>query len=206
MPDNKWAKIVTDLRNELAYIENRCHDIARRFEALQVEAESLKMDFLEYSLEKQRGAAACQRGFTLLIRDRGKMGAGLAVTVINSILGGLIGKDEYAALGAGLSGFNSLLQGFGETRWAVSLGKKLVIAPYNAIPAKGTWITLESLITAIYDLKTEALRGKRLGTLDDIIQRLQQSKGKLIRVALPIEIEQDGGLPSYTTKQVIVTS
>jgi len=196
MLDNKWAKIVAELRNELAYIESSCQGIARRFEVLQVEAESLKMDFLEYSLEKQREAAACRRGFTLLIEDRKKMGAGLAATVVNSILGGLIAKDEYAALGAGLSGFNSVLQGFGETRWAVSLDKELVVAPYNAISAKGTWITLESLIAAIHDLKTEALQGKRLGTLDNIIQRLQQSKGKLIRVALPIEIEQDGGLPS----------
>jgi hypothetical protein len=56
--------------------------------------------------------------------------------------------------------------------------------PYNAIPAKGTWVTLESLMAAIHDLKTEALQGKRLGTLDNIIQRLQQSKGKLIYIVL----------------------
>ncbi len=185
MSDNKWAKTIADLRKELAYIESSSQGVGRRYEILQREAESLKIELLEYCLEKQRRAVACQRGFALLIGDRKKMGAGLAVTAAASILGGLIAKDKDTALNAGLSGFNGVLQGFGETRWAVSLQKELVIVPYSAIPAKGTWVTLESLIAAIRDLKTETLQGKRLGTLDNRIQRLQQSKGKLIYIALP---------------------
>ncbi len=185
MSDNKWAQTIADLKKELACIETSSQGVGRHFEILQREAESLKIEFLKYSLEKQRKAVARQRGFALLIRDRKKIRTGLAVTASGSILGGLIAKDKYAALNAGLSGFNGVLQGFGETRWAVSLQKELVIVPYNAIPAKGTWVTLESLISAIHDLKTEALQGKRLGTLDNIIQRLQQSKGKLIYIALP---------------------
>jgi hypothetical protein len=184
MSDNKWAKTVADLENELARIESSCKEIGRRFGILQLEAESLKMDFLKYSLGKQREAVARQRGFALLIKDRRKIGAGLAVTVSASILGGLIAKNKDAALNAGLSGFNGVLQGFGETRWAVSLQKGLVILPCNAIPAKGRWVTLESLVAVIDDLKTEALQGKRLGNLDNIIQRLQQSKGKLIYIPL----------------------
>ena len=182
MSDNRWTQTITDLKKELACIESSSQGIGRRFEIIQREAESLKIEFLRYSLEKQRKAVASQRGFALLIRDRKKIGTGLAVTAGGLILGGLIAKDKYAALNAGLSGFNGVLQGFGETRWAVSLQKELVIVPYDAIPAKGTWVTLESLIAAIYDLKMEALQGKRLGTLDNIIQRLQQSRGKLIGV------------------------
>ena len=193
MSDNKWAKTIADLKKELACIESSSQGVSRRFEILQREAESLKVEFLKYSLEKQRKAVARQRGLALLIRDRKKIGAGLAVTAGASILGGLIAKDKDAALNAGLSGFNGVLQGFGETRWAVSLQKELVIVPNNAIPAKGTWITFESLITAIDYLKTEALQGKRLGTLDNIIQRLQQSKDKLIYIACPIEIQQNDG-------------
>jgi hypothetical protein len=185
MSDNKWAQTIADLKKELACIESSSQGVGRRFEILQREAESLKIEFLKYSLEKQRRAVARQGGFALLMRDRKKIGTGLAVTVGGLILGGLIAKDKYAALNAGLSGFNGVLQGFGETRWAVSLQKELVIVPYNAIPAKGTWVTLESLIAAIHDLKTETLQGKRLGTLDNIIQRLQQSRGKLIYIALP---------------------
>jgi len=185
MSHNKWTKTITDLKNELAYIESSCRGVGRRFEILQLEAEFLKVEFLQYSLEKQREAVARQRGFTLLIKDRRKIGAGLAVTVGASILGGLIARDKDSALNAGLSGFTGVLQGFGETKWAVLLQKELVIVPYNAIPAKGTWVTFESLIAAIHDLKTEALQGKRLGTLDNIIQRLQQSKGKLVYLPLP---------------------
>jgi hypothetical protein len=49
---------------------------------------------------------------------------------------------------------------------------------------KGTWVTLDSLVAAIDDLKAELLQGKPLGTLDNIIQRLQQSQGKLVYIAL----------------------
>ena len=185
MSDNKWAKTIVDLKKELGYVESSSQGVGRRYEILQREAESLKVEFLEYSLEKQKKTVARQRGLALLIRDRKKVGTGLAVTAGALILWGLIAKDKDAALNAGLSGFNGVLQGFGETRWAVSLQKELVIVPYNAIPAKGTWVTFESLIAAIHELKTEALQGKRLGTLDNIIQRLQQSKGKLIYIALP---------------------
>jgi hypothetical protein len=189
MSDNKWAKAVADLKSELAYIESACQGMGRRIEILRFEAEPLKVDFLNYSLEKRREAVARQRGFTIITRDKKKIGASLAVAAANSILGGVIAKDEYAALGAGLSGFNGMTQVFGETRWAVSLDKRLVMAPYNSIPAEGIWVTLESLIAAIDELKMEALQGKRLGTLDSIIQRLQQAKGKLIHIARLIRIQ-----------------
>ncbi len=185
MSYDKCAQTIADLKEELAFIGSNSQQVGRHFEILQREAESLKMEFLKYSLEKQRKAVARQRGFALLIRDRKKIGTGLAVAVGGSILGGLLAKDKYAALNAGLSGFNGVLQGFGETRWAVSLQKKLVIVPYNAIPTKGTWVTFESLIAAIHDLQTETLQGRRLGTLNNIIQRLQQGEGKLVYIALP---------------------
>jgi hypothetical protein len=185
MPDNKWVQTTADLGKELSRIKSSSEGVAERFEILQREAESLKMEFLKYSLEKQRRVVARQRGFTLLITDRKKIGAGLAVTVGASILGGLMAKNKNSALDAGLSGFTGVLQGFGETKWAVSLQRHLVIVPYDAIPANGTWVTFESLIAAIDDLKMETLRGKRLGSLDDIIQRLHQSRGKLIYLLLP---------------------
>jgi len=182
---NNLEQTIANLKKELACIESSSQGIGRRFAILQREAESLKIEFLKYSLEKQRKVLARQRGLDSLIRDRKKIKTGLAVAAGGLILGGLISKDKYTALNAGLSGFNGVLQGFGETRWAVSLQKELVIVPHNAIPAKGTWVTLESLIAAIHDLKTEALQGKRLGTLDNIIQRLQQSRRKLIYIAPP---------------------
>jgi len=63
-----------------------------------------------------------------------------------SIVGAVLGEDKDAALNAGLSGFNAVLQGLGETEWAVSLDKELVIVPYNVIPAEGISVTLEALL------------------------------------------------------------
>jgi hypothetical protein len=185
MSDDKWVQTTADLRKELSRIKSSSEGVAGRFEILQREAESLKIEFLKYSLERQRKIVARERGFTLLINDRKKIGAGLAVTVGASILGGLIAKDKDSALYAGLSGFTGVLQGFGESKWAVSLQRHLVIVPSDAIPATGTWVTFESVIAAIDDLKMEILRGKRLGSLDNIIQRLHQSRGKLIYLLPP---------------------
>ena len=184
MSDDKWVQTTANLRKELSRITSSSEGVAERFEILQREAESLKIEFLKHSLEEQRRTVASQRGFTLLINDRRKIGAGLAVAVGASILGGLIAKDKDSALDAGLSGFTGVLQGFGETRWAVSLQRDLVIVPYDAIPAKGTWVTFESLIAAMDDLKMQTLQGKRFGGLDNIIQKLHQSRGKLIYLLL----------------------
>ena len=193
MSDNKWARTVADLKEELACIESSSRGVSRRFEILQRQAELLKIEFLRYSLEKQRTVATRQRGFAFITKDKKKVRTSLIVAVGSFILGGLLSKDKDAALTAGLSGFTGALQGFGETRWAVSLQNELIIVPNNAIPAKGRWVTFDSLLAAIDDLKMEALQGKRLGTLDNIIQRLQESKGKLIYIICPIEIQQNDG-------------
>ncbi len=54
MSDNKRADIITDLRKELLCIESGSRGVIRRFEILQIQAEFLKVEFLKYSLEKQR--------------------------------------------------------------------------------------------------------------------------------------------------------
>jgi hypothetical protein len=185
MSDSRWTHTIADLKKELTWIESSSQGIVSRLEIIQQETEPLKIEFLKHSLEKEREALAYQRGLGLIIRDRKKMGTGLAVAAGGLILGGLIAKDKNIALKAGLSGFDGVLEEFGETKWAVLLQKELVIVPYDAIPAKGTWVTLESLMAAIDDLEIEASEGKQLGTLDNIIQRLQQSRGKLIYIALP---------------------
>jgi len=185
MSDNRWTKTIAALKKELAYIVSSSQGIVSSLEILQQEVEPLKIRFLKYSLAKQREATESKRGFDLLIKDRKKLRTGLAVAAGGLIFGGLVTKNKYDALNAGLSGFNGVLQGFGETKWAVLLQKELVIVPYDAIPAKGTWVTLESLMAAIDDLEIEASEGKQLGTLDNFIQRLRQSRGKLIYIAPP---------------------
>jgi hypothetical protein len=189
MLDSKWEQTIADLKRDLARIESSSRGVALRLEILQREAEPLKIEFLKYSLEEGRKAVARQRGLSSIIRDRDteKMGMSAAVAAVASIIGGLASKDKWVALNDGWVGLNSALEGFGETTWAVSLDKGLSMAPYDAIPAKGTWVTLESLIAAIDKFKMEAVRGKRVGTYGNIIQRLQQSKeliyvGRIIRI------------------------
>jgi hypothetical protein len=184
MSDSSWTQTIADLKKELALMESGSRNIGRRSESMQRETEYLKIEFLKYSLEKQGKALARQRGMGLLIRDKKKIGTGLAVAVGGLIFGGLISKDKYTALNAGMAGFNGVLQGFGKTAWVVSVEKELIVASYDAMSPRKTWVTLESLTAAIDDLKAEVLQAKKLGTLDNIIQRLQQST-KLIYVSLP---------------------
>jgi hypothetical protein len=185
MSGSKWTKTIADLKKDLSWIETSSQGIVSSLEILQQEVEPLKIRFLKYSLVKQRDAMESKRGFDSLIKDRKKLGAGLAAAAGGFIFGGLMTKDKNIALNAGLSGFNGVLQGFGETKWAVLLQKELLIVPYDAIPAEGTWVTLESLMAAIDDLEIEASEGKQLGTLDNVIQRLRQSRWKLIYIGPP---------------------
>ncbi len=182
MSDSSWTRTIADLKKELALMESGSRNIGRRSESLQREAEYLRIEFLKYYLEKQRKALARQRGMDLLTRDKKKIGTGLAVAVGGLIFGGLMSKDKYTALNTGMSGFDGVLQGFGKTAWLVSLEKELIVAPYDAMSPRKTWVTFESLIAAVDDLKAEALQGTRLGALDDIIHRLRQSSKLLMTV------------------------
>jgi hypothetical protein len=119
-----------------------------------------------------------------MLKDPKKIGVSLAVAAGAASLAGLLTRDKYAVVKTGLSGFDGVKQGLGKTTWVVSLDKELVVAPCDVIPWIGTWVILDSLITALADLETEALEGKQLGTLENILQRLQQST-KLIYLALP---------------------
>ena len=185
MPSGSWNQTLVNLDKELASTKDRAEEISNRFEMLAREAESLKIGFLQYSLEKQRKSMARCRGIVSLNRDRRKIRTTLGIADGGFIRGGLIAKDKYAALSAGLSGLNRALEGFGESKWAVSLEKEMVIAPQDSIPSKGTWVTLESLKGVIKDLKEKALQGEQLGTLDDVINRLKQIRIKLVYLSMP---------------------
>jgi hypothetical protein len=51
---NFIEKCKADLKKELTWIESSSHGIGSRIKILQREAESLKIELLKYSLEKQR--------------------------------------------------------------------------------------------------------------------------------------------------------
>ncbi len=181
MSDSRWAQTIANLKEELALMESSARSTGKHSQKLQREAEYLKIEFLKHSLEDKRKAAARTRGIGLLARDNRRMGIGLVTAIGGAIFGGLASKNKYIAVNSGLSGLEGVLQGFGKAAWAVSLGKELIVAPRDALSCKLTWVTFESLMIAIDDLKGEALRGKLLGSLDDVMQRLKQSP-KLVHI------------------------
>ena len=181
---NKWDQTLANLKRDIALIESRAKETTTQLEALRREVESFKLDFLMHRLEAQRKAAARSRGATALIENQRVRRGGLLAAASGSVLVGLMTKDGSAALGAGMSAFDALLKGVGETRWAVSLGKRMVVAPENAVPSAGTWVTWESLKAALAELRKRTLAGQELGDLDSFVAKLKQEKN-LVYLSLP---------------------
>ena len=182
---SKWDRTLANLERDIALIESRAKETTTQLEALRREMESFKLDFLMRSLEAQRKAAARSRGATALIENQRMRRGGLLAAASGFILGGLVTKDTSSAFGAGMSSFNSLLQGLGETRWAVSLGKMMVVTPEDVIPSVGAWVTLESLKAALAELRQKALAGQELGGLGSLIAKLSRGRRKLVYLSLP---------------------
>lgn len=182
---NKWNQTLANLKRDIALIESSAKETTTQLEALRREVESFKLDFLMHRLEAKRKAAARSRGATALIRNQRMRRGGLLAAASGFILGGLMTGDPSAALGAGMSGFDGVLQGLGETRWAVSLGKRIVVTPQGSVPPSGTWVTYESLQVALAELREKALTGQELGDLDSLIAKLNRGRRKLIYLNLP---------------------
>jgi hypothetical protein len=125
---NEIGKTLTDFGQELTLIESRAEEILSRFEVLRRQAEFLKVESLGRHLEERRKGIARSRGFTILLKDKRKVRDSLLVTAGSLILGGLISKDKFAAINAGMSGFDGALRGLGEARWFVSMGKRVLVA------------------------------------------------------------------------------
>ena len=96
----------------------------------------------------------------------------LLVAAGGFILGGLLTRDKFEALTAAMSGFDGMVQGFGESKWCVLLGKKISVVPEETISPQVTWITLVSFYKTMEGLKKRALSGEKLGSLDDVISKL----------------------------------
>ncbi len=155
-------------------------EIGSRFEALRRETESMKVDALQDYLEEQRKSTARDRGIASLIRDRKRVRDSLLVAAGGFILGGLLTRDKLEAVTAGMSGFDGMVQGYGESKWCVLLGKKISVVPEETISPQATWITLASFYKTMEELKKRALAGEKLGNLDDVISKLKK-KPRLIQ-------------------------
>ncbi len=166
--------ILEDLRQELTLTEVKAREISSSFEVLHRETESMKVDALQNYLDEQRKSAARDRGIASLIEDRKRVRDSLLVAAGGFIFGGLLTRDKFGALTAGMSGFDGMVQGLGESKWCVLLGKKISVVQEETISPQVTWITLASFHKTIEELKKRALSGEKLGSLDDVISKLMK--------------------------------
>ena len=160
------------LRQELTLNEAKASEIGNRFEILCRETESIKVDALQNYLEEQRKSVARDRGIASLIKDRKRVRDSVLVAAGSFVLGGLLTRDKFGAITAGISGFDGMVQGLGESKWCVLLGKKISVVPEETISPQATWITLASFYKTMEELKKRALAGEKLGNLDNVISKL----------------------------------
>jgi len=184
MSSNDWEQTLDELKQEIASIKSRSGTFSTKFEEVRRQAESLKIAFLNHRLEVQRRSLARTRGYTSIMRDGKRLGASLGAAAAGLIFGGIITRDKFAALHTGISAFDGALQGLGQTRWFVSLSKKIAVAPENSLSPEGIWVTWESLNRAMKGLKDKAVVGEKLGNLDNVIFKLKREK--LVYLGLPV--------------------
>ena len=145
--------ILEHLRQELILTEAKAREIGSRFEILRRETESIKIDALEDYVEEQKKSAARDMGIASLIKDRKRVRDSLLFAAGSFLLGGLLTRDKFVALNAGMSGFDGIVKGFGECKWCVLLGKRISVVPEEMISPQDTWITLDSFHKTIEELK-----------------------------------------------------
>ncbi len=179
MNANDLNETVAMLRRKINLIESYADELSARFQTLNKEMESLKTDSVSHGLENRRRSLARQAGFAAIAKDRRKLGISLAAAAAGLFLGGALTKDRTSALDAGMSGFDGVLQGFGESEWAVSLDEDLLIMQKNRIASGRIWVTLQSLLLALEGLKKEAHGGEPLGDVAAIVAKLKESPTEL---------------------------
>ena len=173
---SKYAlyKILEHLRQELTLTEAKAREIRSRFKLLCRDAEYIKIDALQKYLEERKKSAARERGIDYLIKDKKMVRDSLLIAAGSFILGGLLTRDKFGALTAGMSGFDGVIQGVGESKWYVLLGKKISVVPEEMIFPQATGIAFDSFCRMLEELKRRALAGEKLGNLDDIVSQIMK--------------------------------
>ncbi len=178
---NEYKETLAKMRQELTLIEAHAEWISRRFQCLQGEVEVSKVELLQRLLEQRIESEARQRGVVSVMKDRKRLRNSVLVAASGFILGGLLTKDKWAALNAGLSGLDGTLQGFGYARWIVLLGERIIVTASESTHLDGKWFPWENLKLAMGELREKALLGEALGNLDDVLYRLELVIGDLPR-------------------------
>lgn len=99
-----------------------------------------------------------------------KLSGSVLATIGGLILEGLATGDRFAASNTGMSAPNGVLCGFGETKWAGHFGKLIKVVPTDKISCEGKWVTWESSMAVIADLKERASASEDIGSADDLLR------------------------------------
>ena len=160
------------LRQELTLTSAKAKDITGQLNILRREAESLKIHAFQYYVEEQIKSKARDRGILSLINDKRKVRNSLLMAAGSFVIGGLLTRDKFNALSAGMAGLDGMIQGFGEGDWYILFSNIISVVPEKMISPQITGITLVSFNEKMEELKKRALTGVKLGNLNDVISRL----------------------------------
>jgi hypothetical protein len=182
MENGDFNKTVDVLGKRLFLIEGRAHEVSARFQTLRTKAELLKIDIIKQGLENRIKSLSRQAGFKSITRDGRKLKAGLVAATAGIVLGGFLGRDGSSALAGGMSGFDGALQELGKSKWAVSLDEELLVVSRNQITPGRTWITLESLLLALEELREKAPAGEQFEDFGALFAKMKQGRVRLVHL------------------------
>ena len=175
MANNGWKDIMANLSQEFNLIEVKDKTLSANLKILCRESERLKLEYLQQALEEHVMSEARARGISLIMRDKKQLRNSLLMAAGSFVFGGLVTKDKWGALTARMSGFDSMVQGFGERKWCVILSEKISVVPEGMVPANITWVTLDSFYRTTEELKKQASAGKKIWNLNDIISKFKKN-------------------------------
>ena len=179
-----WEKRVNALRQEVTQVMSEARISSGKFQELQKQAECCKVQFLAYEIEARCKSLARNRGLASITKNQKGLPVVLGIAVAASILTGMVSKDRFSPLNAGMLGFNGALQGLGKTDWAVCLGRQLAIVSRNNIASGQVWLTWESVRVALHELEQRAQNGAHLGDLNAVICEVNRSKKLVVYVSV----------------------
>ncbi|MDD5095740.1 MAG: hypothetical protein PHV74_15410 [Dehalococcoidia bacterium] len=179
MKYSEFKETVDGLGQEVLLIERRAHQLSARFQTMCTLTEVLKTDILARRLTNLRKSLARQAGFESMGKDGKKLGVGIATALAGLILGGALNRNGLSALAFAMSGLDGAVQELGKSSWAVSLDQDLLVVSRDRLTPERTWVTMESLVVCLKELREKARNGEPCGNLIPMIEKLKLGHSKL---------------------------
>ena len=163
-------KVLELVHRDLVQLKTQAERGQCNFVRLGRQAESLKVTCLLSSLEARCRALARQRAWPALNQQPGSLDA-IAGQALLALLGAMAMIDNPPeGLSCVVNTADRSLRRNGESKWAVSIGSCLTVAPISDIDFINKWVSWDSLKAALNILQVRAEDGETLGNLDRILE------------------------------------